>query len=178
MPEPLPLRFSAADQARAYDSWGSNCGPGAIAGVLGLTLDELRPFLGDFEAKRYTNPTLMWGTLNELRVEWQLAKPPLTWPAYGLARIQWQGPWTERGVSPRAAYRHTHWVGACVRAPGDVGIFDINCMESGGWVALADWSDKVVPWLLKETTPRASGRWHITHAVEILTIDRMRLALA
>jgi hypothetical protein len=31
-----------------------NCGPGAIAAICGLTLDDLRPHLGDFEQKRYT----------------------------------------------------------------------------------------------------------------------------
>ena len=34
------------------------------------------------------------------------------WPKLGLVRIQWEGPWLDEGVDPRAAYRYTHWVGA------------------------------------------------------------------
>src|SRR3546814_15629111 len=60
------LRFTAVEAAAAYDAWGCNCGPAAIAAVIGLTLDELRPELGDFEVKRYTNPTLMWEVLDRL----------------------------------------------------------------------------------------------------------------
>ena len=171
---PGPTRFTLEDADRAHDEWGENCGPGAIAAVMGLTLDELRPHMGDFEQKRYTNPTLMWDVLNRLGVKWRASRPsPPTnaaWPNYGLARIQWEGPWTEPGVPMRARYRFTHWVGVArgnAHRETNIGIFDINCMNNGsGWVALKDWSDVIVPAILK-LYPRANGRWHITHAVEI-----------
>lgn len=166
----IPLRFTAEDADRAHEEWGANCGPGAIAAICGLTLDELRPHLGDFERKRYTNPTLMWRVLNSLGVEWRHALLVAnTWPAYGLARVQWEGPWTRPGVPVRARYRHTHWVAAQRRHlnPEDVGIFDINCMNSGGWVGLEDWVQVIVPWLLRECEPEADGKWHLTHVVEI-----------
>ena len=163
----IPLRFTLEDAYRAYDEWGSNCGPGAIAAIMGLTLDELRPHLGDFEQKRYTNPTLMWQVLNELGARWRLVKPPRTWPAYGLARVQWEGPWTAPGVPVAASYRHTHWVGANASNPENVGIFDINCMNSGGWIGVTDWITTAVPHILKNCVPRANGRWHLTHIVEI-----------
>lgn len=164
------LRFTQEDAALAHDTWGANCGPGAIAAICGLTLDELRPQMGDFEAKRYTNPTLMWEVLDRLGVEWGLQTiTPFTWPRYGLARIQWEGPWTAPGVPMRARYRHTHWVAVQRRRliPDDVGIFDINAMASGGWVGLKDWEDVIVPWILAECEPGNCGAWHITHAVEI-----------
>lgn len=161
--------FTAEDADAAYQTWGANCGPGAIAGVLGMTLDEVRPFLGDFERRGYTNPTLMWAILNNLCSEWK-SQPgrlkPFVWPRFGLARVQWEGPWTQAGVPMTARYRHTHWVGSCVTYE-DTWIFDINCICVGGWVHFSEWHTKVVPWLLKETTPRANGRYHITHSVEI-----------
>lgn len=163
---PLPLKFSVEDGDRAFDEWGANCGPGAIAAILGLTLAELRPHLGDFEAKRYTNPTLMWEILKRLDVDWRLCKPP-AWPTYGLVRVQWEGPWTEPGVPMRVRYRHTHWVGCCT-AENSIGIFDINAIGNGtGWCALSDWEGILVPWLLKETQPKANGKYHLTHSVEI-----------
>lgn len=68
----------------------------------------------------------------------------------------------------RVRYRHTHWV--AVRRLSELQdpiIFDINCMCVGGWVSLTEWAGEVVPWLLKQCEPKANGRWHITHAVEI-----------
>src|SRR5436305_1207827 len=117
----IPLRFTQQDAELAYGTWGANCGPGAIAAIAGLTLEELRPSMGDFEAKRYTNPTLMWQVLNNLGLRWKRNSPKLQealvatildFPEYGLARVQWEGPWTNPGVPPQVAYRHTHWVAA------------------------------------------------------------------
>jgi len=175
----LPTRFTVDDAQRAYDVWGCNCGPGALAAILGLTLDQVRPHLGDFEAKRYTNPTLMKSALVSLGAKWSLTSLGqrrcgwqvnyLGWPRYGLARIQWEGPWTKPGVPIAARYRHTHWVGSMQGAISDrYGIFDINCLNNGsGWVSADDWRDVLVPWLLSECEPKADGRWHITHAIEI-----------
>lgn len=166
----LKTRFSVEDADRAHDEWGANCGPGAVAAILGMTLNEVRPQMGDFERKGYTNPTLMWDTLQRLGVTFSYRGGELgreNWPNYGLARIQWEGPWTKHGVPIAARYRHTHWVGAC-RGSRSMGIFDINCINNGsGWVDVADWVRTVVPWLLSVCEPKSSGHWHITHCVEI-----------
>lgn len=170
----IPLRFTAADAERAFDDWGANCGPGAIAAICGLSLDALRPQMGDFERKRYTNPTLMWATLRNLGVRFKVNTRAPSWPEYGLARVQWEGPWTAPGVPERARYRHTHWVGAqWSAARREYGIFDINAMcqtAAGpycGWTSLEDWRGFIVPWILERCEPEADGRWHLTHSVEI-----------
>ncbi len=164
-------KFTAEEMDRANEVWGANCGPGAIAAICGLTLDELRPLMGDFEGKHYTNPTLMFEVLQRIGVRFRYRGGYLgmqNWPTWGLARIQWEGPWTADGVPIRARYRHTHWVGVCARDAADVGIFDVNAMANGtGWCSLADWRTGIVPYILAECVPRASGGWHITHAVEI-----------
>jgi hypothetical protein len=166
-------RFTREDAEAAFNAWGCNCGPAAIAAITGLTLFEVRPFLGDFEQKRYTNPTLMWEILGRLGVVWKRRREPLEWPTWGLARIQWHGPWSAPGVSPRAAYRYTHWVGSAKREDGTVGVFDVNALANGsGWTSLNDWSEKLVPWILKECVQRAErhqiyGRWSLTHSVEV-----------
>ena len=87
-------------------------------------------------------------------------------PAFGLCRVQWEGPWTAPGVPIRVRYRHTHWV-AVDTLDGEVWIFDVNCMCVGGWVQLAEWRDSVVTWLLKECEPQADGKWHLTHVIEV-----------
>lgn len=169
-------KFTIDDAQKAADTWGLNCGPAAVAAILGLTLDELRPHLGTFERKGYTNPTLMFDILRNLKapiVDAGMVGPStsrlrqLSWPFYGLARVQWEGPWTEPGVPIRARYRHTHWVGSRLRNNEERDIFDVNCMCVGGWVPIKEWAQEVVPWLLNECEPKANGKWHLTHVIEI-----------
>jgi hypothetical protein len=167
-----PPRFNVDDADRAHAEWGANCGPGALAAISGMTLDELRPHMGDFESKHYTNPTLMFECLKRLGVRHHHVRPiPLTWPKYGLVRIQWEGPWTLPGVPMRARYRYTHWVGSARR--GNVqGVFDINCIDNGsGWCSQENWTSIVVPYLCA-LYPRATGGWHITHAIEVVLDER------
>lgn len=159
------VRFTLDDAARAFTEWGANCGPGAIAAVLGMTLDELRPRLRDFESKRYTNPSLMYAILRDLRVTFTVRLGHV-WPDYGLVRVQWEGPWTAPGVPIAARYRHTHWVGARHVGPA-LQVFDINAMCVGGWLGINEWSSALVPWLLRECEPKASGKWHLTHALGV-----------
>lgn len=160
------LCFSLEDAERAFDQWGANCGPGALAAITGRTLDEVRPFLGDFEKKRYTNPTLMFQSLDRLGVKWHKA-PTESWPNYGLVRIQWEGPWTKPGVPMRVRYRHTHWIGVRQRPGLTAAVFDINAMCVGGWIDEDEWCESLVPWLLNEVEPKADGRWHRTHVLKV-----------
>ena len=169
----IPVRFTQDDANRAHDEWGANCGPGALAAIMGMTLDEARPRLIGFDAKGYTNPTMMFDALKSVSADFAVRRFPdgrycdLDWPLFGLARIQWEGPWTNPGVPMRARYRYTHWVGANRADLRNIGIFDINCMNNGtGWCALKDWAEVIAPHLIAQY-PRASGKWHITHAIEV-----------
>lgn len=79
----MTLRFNLADAERANDEWGANCGPGALAAIAGLTMDEVRPHLDGFDAKRYTNPTMMYAALQSIGIRWELVSKPRTWPKLG-----------------------------------------------------------------------------------------------
>jgi hypothetical protein len=158
--------FTKEDADRAYDEWGANCGPGAVAAIMGMSLDDVRPIMAaeGFEAKHYTNPSMMNAVLRRIGRPWR--KAGAVWPSYGLVRVQWEGPWTAPGVPMRVRYRFTHWVG-CEIGHTSTGIFDINCMNNGtGWCSLSDWTETVVPYILQQY-PRASGKWHVTHAIQI-----------
>ena len=161
-------KFSRDDADRAHAEWGANCGPGALAAIMGMTLDEVRAHLIGFDAKRYTNPSMMNAALRSIGRPWR--KIGADWPSYGLVRVQWEGPWTNPGVPHRARYRFTHWIGAaCGADPDNPGVFDINAMANGsGWVSRADWVAHIVPWVIEHCVDqRASGRWHLTHAIEV-----------
>lgn len=174
------IRFTLADLEAAHDAWSCNCGPAALAAICGLTLDEVRLNFGP-GWPGYTNPTAMRRALTATgrrftvqRTDVPFADPGDEWPRYGLARIQWEGPWTEPGASPRWAYRHTHWVGAGplydaagAAIPDETCIWDVNTLDIGdGWAPLAAWTIRTVPALTRDI-PRATGAWHITHAIEV-----------
>ena len=165
-------RFTLADADRAHEEWGCNCGPASLAAICKLTLDEVRPHLGDFETKRYTNQTLMHFALNSIGVKWRKIdhREVLEYPFYGLCLVQWEGPWSDPGVHPLAKYRYTHWIGVWRSidvASNGIGIFDVNCLNNGqGWGSLDNWSKIMVPHLTAQYKS-ANGKWHIMHAIEV-----------
>jgi hypothetical protein len=159
-------RFTPDDAQRAWEAWGCNCGPTALAAMTDRTLEEVRPHLQGFDAKRYMNPTMMFDALESLGVPFR--RVGTEWPRYGLARIQWEGPWTEPGVPMKARYRYTHWVAGWHAGPKGYGVFDVNAMATGsGWSRREVWERQIVPWILREAVPRANGRWHVTHGIEV-----------
>lgn len=171
--KPLPTRFTLADAEAAEQEWGCNCGPAALAAILGLTLDEVRPAIPKFEERGYTSPRMMKTALDQVdaggfRYRWNRMGGQKVMPDYGLVRVQWEGPWTRPGAHWTERLRHTHWIGCCLGSTG-YGIFDVNCMNNGsGWASRENWESVIVPFLIRETAPaEASGSWHITHTVQI-----------
>ncbi len=163
-----PLRFTADDAVAAQEDWGFNCGPAALAAVLGLTPADVRDLMSGFESKGYTNPSMMFEALGRSGVAWTRSTgiDANRWPVYGLARIQWHGPWTAPGVPARVAYRHTHWVGA-ETIGATARIFDVNALVAEGWIGVDVWAGSLVPWLLAQAEPKSDGHWSITHAIEV-----------
>lgn len=157
----------------AGDLWNFNCGPAALCAIFNLTPEEVRPHLQDFEQKGYTNPQLMLRALLSLGAKWNTRTNPICgeipWPAWGLARVQWSGPWTKPGVPIAARYRKTHWVASCKTALGERhGVFDVNALSNGsGWTSFFNWKTTLVPAILAECEPKADGHWWLTHSIEI-----------
>lgn len=160
------VRFTEADAERAFQEWGCNCGPGALAAIMNMTLDEVRPHIPGFASKRYTSPTMMYAALHNIGRPWIDVQRDELWPSHGLVRIQFEGPWMKPGVPIPARYRYTHWIGAQILV-GQVGVFDINCINNGnGWVSLEDWTSDIAPHLAS-AFKRATGEWYITHSIEV-----------
>lgn len=143
--------FSQEEAGAASKAWGCNCGPGALAAILGMKPDDVRPHIPNFDARRYTNPSMMGAALRSLGVTWRDVDDAgdregkeHALPDYGLVRVQWLGPW----MNPQPGrerwalmdqYRHTHWIATALfprtalRIPTRY-VFDINF----GWAPL-DW---------------------------------------
>lgn len=163
----LTIPFSQQDIQHAFESWGCNCGPAALAAVLQVSLDDVRSAVQSvgFDQKRYTSPSMMERavfTAGGKITRRNLVTDQRRFPLRGLARIQWTGPWTAPGSNPKWAYRHTHWV-ASRRAGDQTAIFDIN----GGIMLLSDWEADIVPEILKQCVPRNDGGWYVTHSWEV-----------
>ncbi|HKY40737.1 MAG TPA: hypothetical protein VJN18_32605 [Polyangiaceae bacterium] len=171
---PPEVRFTTLEAEIAGDTWGFNCGPGAFCAALGLRPEQARPHFKGFEDKGYTNPTMMFEALKSYGAWFNTQSAPrgsmLPWPKHGLVRIQWGGPWMKDGVPMQARYRQTHWVASWVSTLGTLAIFDINAIESGGWLNQGPWENDIVPWLLKECVPRADGTWCMTHAINLMRL--------
>lgn len=158
--------FSEQDAQEAHGEWDCNCGPTALAFALQTSLQHVRPLLRGFDQKRYTNPTMMKGALEAVNRKFINVRPPDRermfdeHPMKGrmsLVRIQWAGPWTAPGASPRWAYRQTHWITTWTER-GVPLLFDCN----GGIRGIVTWEDEIVPVLTGEID-RADGDWFPTH---------------
>ena len=169
--KPYEYPFTIDELNDAAKRWGCNCGPTALAVMLGLKPDDVHGHIPQFDFRRYTNPSMMQAALRSLGVSYrELDDAPerapdgtatLIWPQYGLVRIQWEGPWMQPGVPVAARYSFTHWIGVITTDAGHM-IFDCN----GGWFTPAEWAVEVVGPITSEIK-RATGGWHPTHRWEL-----------
>jgi hypothetical protein len=169
------MRYSFSQQEAhvASQEWGCNCGPTALAFALQTSLDVVRPVIPEFEAKRYTSPTMMKAALVALGVDWFSAPKTHGQSRYfqsqmfdegnvGLVRVQFTGPWTAPGTNGKWAYGYTHWIATWMfrDATNSVRhmVFDVN----GGMLDHEAWRRDIVP-LLTSGIKRADGLWFPTH---------------
>lgn len=156
------LKFDEHDAQRAYDEWGCNCGPSALAAALGMTLDEVRPHMGPFEQRGYTNVSNMQAAI--LSAGGRISRMYSSWGPVGsgVARIQWGGPWIIDGKPARWAARASHWVAWFRTRESHLYIFDIN----GGIRIIDLWETEIVP-LIIASIKRADGTWSLSNCWEI-----------
>lgn len=158
---PQPPAFSAQNQIDAWTRYGSNCGPGAIAGMTQRHPGPIAAMLGaKFQRLKGTTEYMLEDALTALGVPWRRAFG--RFPHYGLLRVLWDGPWT--GFVPRR--QHSHWIGSAQSLEGHR-IFDINAISVGGWISFEEWETVLRPWLLAKCEPEATGGWQIAESYEI-----------
>lgn len=162
-----PLRFDASGAQSLFDTYGPNCGPcgpGAIAAIAGVTLEDAIDAVGPkWLHLKGTTEVMLTQALDRLGQRWTQTSP--THPVFGLTRIQWDGPWL-RDTDPFEKYRHSHWVGIA-RSDHTHLVFDINAISAGGWISFVEWDAHLRPWLLGRTEPQATGGWLISDTYEV-----------
>lgn len=167
--------YTPPDVADAHELWGANCGPAALAAILGQPVMTMRPFLADFATRPFMTPTQLSAALRAaqqpFRVRRHLSEAR---PQYGLLFVQWEGPWTQPGVPVRAAYTHTHWVGVAWTADQGQMLYDVNAGDDarwGGWCAARTWALHIVP-AICEGIPGADGGWFVRWACDVTRRER------
>ena len=160
----MKLYFGEQDVIRANKQWGCNCGPAALAAALGLTLEQVRPFMGPFELRGYTNVINMRQSIAE--AGGSIVRTYEGWPpiGVGIVRIQWGGPWIINGKPARWAARQSHWVATWRNPQSWLYVFDVNA----GLQPIDVWEDSVVPAIV-QSIKRADGKWTISHSWGITT---------
>lgn len=154
---PHTLRYPL-DVEQAYEEWGANCGPCSIAAILGVSLAQVRPHLGDFEKRRYMNITHLKETLNSARVRYRSIGSGWL-PKHGLAFVQWGG---HENKPIHVQYRFTHTIAVSLTDKGVLAIFECNAPH------LIDWNEwqRVMPeWMQEEK--QGDGTFTIRGALEI-----------
>lgn len=159
--EPYDYSFNEAELHAASESWGCNCGPAALAAILGVKLDVARVAIPNFEERRYTTPTMMQKALEALNVPFikleKLPPPESGLLNYGLVRVQWEGPWLNPGVPAIYAYRYTHWI-AAIQGKNGRFVFDVN----SGWESFRMWEASTAR-EIAALYKKATGKFRFTH---------------
>jgi uncharacterized protein (DUF433 family) len=148
--------FGLREQQHAFETSGSNCGPGAIAGTCGVTPIDVLRHMPDFETFRHTREWMLEAALDALCVRWQHESPDVM--HYGIARILWGGPWTA-SENRFDALAHSHWVGIARSHEDGLWVFDINAISKGGWLPMEEWENSLVPFFMKTEEPAWNGTW-------------------
>lgn len=150
--------YVPTDVDEAYGAWRANCGPCAVAALLGREVNAVRELFEPWPG--FTNPTLIRRAVE--RAGRRIATSTEKTVQSGLGFVQFEGPWEAGGA--RAAYRHTHWV-ALARGRETLMVYDAAAGEDGGWVQVGLFSALIIP-LYLESEPKATG-WRFRQVLEV-----------
>lgn len=160
--------YTPLDLAKAIKKWGANCGPAALAAVVGCPLSIIRDWFPSFVAKGYVNPTQMTAAIAASgRRAVLTAWSPETWgrksPKHGVAFLQFKSPSID-ALPVRVQYQHTHWIathGLAGRLYPEM-VFDIN---AGEWIPPRDWE---LEWWPKFAEAHQATHFSIRTAYEVI----------
>jgi hypothetical protein len=155
-----PVAPYTIEQAQAaWAGWHANCGPWALCAVLGLDLNTVRPLFPGFPDRAYTKETGMRAALRVAGRAWE--ERDCGWPASGLVRVAWDGPWwDDLACDPYARLRRSHWMATLDTDAGRF-LFDGNAIGEGGWVSAERWCAVWAPYVASYESPEATGAWRV-----------------
>jgi hypothetical protein len=171
------ILYCPPDVDEAKKAWGANCGPAALAAVLGRPVMEMAAYFPRFHPGRCASTVqiaeaIAKATDDEVavtpsqRIDMRSGKGFVSrmWPSRGVACLMFHGPWDlQRSRSPDAAkklYKHAHWIG--IQQLGMVTmVYDIH---SKCWEPVCDWRDETLARVLDD---HKSNEWWCRMGFEI-----------
>jgi hypothetical protein len=161
------LLFVPRDIEQQNAIWGANCGPSALAALMGLSVADVRPFVehahgGVFSGYMHAGhlmTVLESAGYSPHRRNNRIVGAVL-WPAQmGLAVLQLDGRWLREGVPFPVRFKYTHTVAS---AEGGALIFDANARE---WLPFVTWNRQV----MSDEVGRQKGAtgWHTSTVIDV-----------
>lgn len=147
-------RFIPWDIEVARINFGANCGPASFAAITGNEVCRVMRYFPHFEDYQYTNVTQMRYAFGEAGYT---VNRTSDFPSFGVALIQWLGPWSKRVRFSRWNQVHTHWV-----ALDGEWIFDHTAEK---WQRIEEWSQNTASGFISEISG-ATG-WAVRSGMEV-----------
>lgn len=162
----MSVLFEPPDVDEQHELWSANCGPTALAALLGRSVADVRPLVETVQGGRFLGYMHAGHLLSALKYEGlrpsrrEVIRKQREWPqGRGLVVIQIDGPWCNEGVNQKAAYRYTHTVASAFA--GKV-IYDGNAAR---WCSREWWEENVMTMLVQDER-RATG-WYTRTILEV-----------
>ena len=149
-----PSLFVPWDIEMARINFGANCGPVSFAVATHQEVCPVMQHFRHFEHHRWTNLTQMRRAFRSVGLQTVLLRRRL--PDYGVALIQWLGPWTLRDFYSPWSLIYTHWI-----AVNHGEVYDHTV---GSWHPLSYWESEIAPSILK--TKRLSTGWTVKYGLQ------------
>ncbi len=166
------LLFAPPDIEQQNAVWGANCGPGALAALMGIKVADVRPFVehaqgGAFSGYMHAGHlmTVLTSAGYSPRRRNNKVVGAVLWPAQmGLAVLQLDGRWLGDGVPFPVRFKYTHTVAS---AEGGALIFDAN---AGEWLPFVTWNRQV----MSDVVHRQKGAtgWHTSTVIDVPFANR------
>jgi hypothetical protein len=146
---PRPLKFTIKDYRNANKAYGANCGYGALAAILGITIDKVRALAPESEEVGGIYRHLMPSVIR--RAGWECRDIGARLPEYGLAVVVFDDD-----------MKQGHWIAVAGNK-----FFDSYSISEGlDWCDASKWWSKIAP---KVATywPKTSKEWRIDLGLEV-----------
>lgn len=152
--------YAPPDVDKQHELWGANCGPTALAALLGKTVAEIRPLVQPFKGFMHAGDLVTaLGRAGKQTRRHDEPRGSKALPQHGLAVLQIDGPWCEPGVNPKARFRYTHTI-ACWHG---VMVYDGNMDK---WRRRENWERETMAFLVQDQK-RATG-WYTSTIIEVI----------
>lgn len=161
--------------------WAS-CGPASLSALLGRPLADVRhAFPGQTDGRTWTNLAAMQRALTLLGVGHGTERSPgilmpASAPSFGLAMVQFCGPWDDMPIGHPAQLQRSHWI--AMKPHPTLGaeaplVFDINAIDGfppmslGWWQPQECWDALIRPELARSYGKKATGAWWLRAVIEV-----------